>query len=359
MAIKLKTLSDLQALPFDAVIDVRSPSEYAEDHIPGAINLPVLDDAQRAEVGTIYKRVSPFKARKVGAALVSQNAARHLQGPLADHDGSWRPLVYCWRGGQRSNSFASILQQIGWRAEVIDGGYRSYRRMVSAMMHETTLPHRVILIDGNTGTAKTAILHALAARGHQVVDLEGLAAHRGSIFGDMGTGQPSQKAYESAVAGDLNRFDPARPVLVEAESSKVGRLIVPPSLWAAMQAAPRIAIEAPMDARAAHLTLAYRDLAENNARLVAGIEGLRTFHPAERIEAWLIQAHTGQFTELATALMQHHYDPRYAKSTARAGQEPATTVSFDALDESGIAHGLPTLEAAIAQLSQAANPVLR
>jgi len=351
MALTLKTLSDLHTLPFDAIIDVRSPSEFAEDHIPGAINLPVLDDAQRAEVGTIYKQVSAFKARKVGAALVSQNAARHLQGPLADHDGGWQPLVYCWRGGQRSNSFASILQQIGWRAEVIEGGYRSYRRMVVAMLHDDPLPFRVILIDGNTGTAKTAILHALAARGHQVVDLEGLAAHRGSIFGDMGIGQPSQKAFESGIARDLVGFDPARPVIVEAESAKVGRLIVPPNLWAAMRAAPRIAIEAPMTARAAHLNMAYRDLAEDPEKLAAGIEGLSSFHPAERIENWLAQARAGKFTELATGLMHHHYDPRYAKSTAREGQEPALTVPFSMLDEGGIAEGIPALEAAIAQLS--------
>ena len=173
MSIAFQTLSDLAAHGFDTVIDVRSPAEFAEDHVPGAINLPVLDDAERARIGTIFKQDSPFAARKLGAALVARNAARHLETALADKPGGWRPLIYCWRGGQRSGSFATILQQVGWRAEVIDGGYRSYRRLVTQAMHDTPLRHRLVLLDGNTGTAKTDLLKLLAAQGNQTVDLEG------------------------------------------------------------------------------------------------------------------------------------------------------------------------------------------
>ncbi|MBT8477242.1 MAG: tRNA 2-selenouridine(34) synthase MnmH, partial [Alphaproteobacteria bacterium] len=260
MPVTLTSLSDLAALQADTVIDVRSSAEFAEDHLPGAINLPVLSDAERAEVGTIYVQDSAFRARRIGAALVAANAARHLQGPLADKDGSWQPLVYCWRGGQRSASFAAILTQVGWRTQVLTGGYRSYRRIVAQALYDDDWPTPLTLLDGNTGTAKTELLHLLAARGVQTLDLEGLARHRGSIFGPVAEAQPSQKAFESAIAGQLAGFDPARPVVIEAESSKIGDLLVPPSLWKAMAVAPRIEVAAPLGARAEYLTRAYADL---------------------------------------------------------------------------------------------------
>ena len=183
MTLTLSSLAEIPALPFDEIIDVRAPLEFAEDHIPGAVNLPVLDDAERARVGTIYVQDSRFRARKIGAALVAQNAARHLQTHLADHPGSWRPLVYCWRGGQRSGSFASILEQIGWRVAVLEGGYQAYRRQVVAALYDTPIAHPFILLDGDTGTAKTALLQRLRSRGVQILDLEALAGHRGSLFG--------------------------------------------------------------------------------------------------------------------------------------------------------------------------------
>eukprot|EP00903_Cladosiphon_okamuranus_P016431 g15152.t1 len=230
MPLALPPLPDLPRLGFDDIIDVRSPAEFAEDHMPGAISLPVLSNEERARVGTIYKQVDPFAARKVGAALVSRNAAAHIEGPLADRNGGWRPLVYCWRGGQRSGSFAVILNQIGWRAEVVEGGYRAYRRMVAAMLHDDLLPWSPVLIDGNTGTAKTRLLHHLAAQGAQVVDLEALAEHRGSLFGGLSGPQPAQKMFESRLAGALAGLDPARPVYLEAESNKIGDILIPGSL---------------------------------------------------------------------------------------------------------------------------------
>ena len=178
MAVKLSSLSDLKTLGFDDIIDVRAPSEFAEDHVPGAINLPVLSDAERAQVGTIYVRQDRFLARKIGAAMVSRNAAAHLEGPLADREGGWRPLVYCWRGGQRSGSFASILSQIGWRVELVDGGYKSYRKLVVAALYDAPISLQIILLDGGTGSGKTALLQALRGQGAQVLDLEGMAEHR-------------------------------------------------------------------------------------------------------------------------------------------------------------------------------------
>ena len=188
MKTSFASLTDILDHGFDTVIDVRSPAEFAEDHVPGAINLPALSNEERARVGTIYVQEAPFKARKIGAALVARNVAGHLDGPMKDMAGSWRPLVYCWRGGQRSGSFASILTQIGWRAEVIEGGYQSYRNLVHDVLYKEAVTHRLILLDGNTGTAKTDILHRLRRLGVQVLDLEGLANHRGSLLGVMAGG---------------------------------------------------------------------------------------------------------------------------------------------------------------------------
>ena len=335
MAFRITSLSDLNAADFDQIIDVRSPSEFAEDHLPGAISLPVLSDEERARVGTIYKQESPFKARKVGAALVAKNAAAHIEGPLAAHDGGWRPLVYCWRGGQRSGSFASILAQIGWRAEVVDGGYQSYRRAVVETLYEQDMQSRVVLLDGNTGTGKTDILTRLPALGVQVIDLEGRANHRGSALGARGN-QPSQKAFESALAADIVALDPARPVVIEAESSRIGKLNLPPKVFEAMRAAPRIEVRASLEARAAYLARAYADVTTDPAELVARLEKLVRLQGRERVDGWVAMVKDGSFAPLAAELIQHHYDPRYAKVRARIGAERARVLEADRLDDEAL-----------------------
>ena len=336
MALTLSSLADPAFAGFDMVIDVRSPSEFAEDHLPGAVNLPVLDDEERARVGTIYKQQSPFLARKVGAALVARNAARHLEGPLADKPGGWRPLVYCWRGGQRSGSFATILAQVGWRVELVSGGYKAWRALVVAALNDRPFPAPVRVLDGNTGTAKTALLARLAARGHQILDLEGLANHRGSLFGHRAGGQPSQKAFEGRLAIAIAALDPARPVVIEAESSRIGGLMLAKQLWLAMCAAPRICLGAPLDARAAYLARAYSDLTEDPTRLARVIDDLRPLHPADRIASWQAMAAAGDFAGLAAGLMQDHYDRRYEKHRARFGRADDQTVTADALDEAAL-----------------------
>ncbi|SIS78407.1 tRNA 2-selenouridine(34) synthase MnmH [Phaeovulum vinaykumarii] len=341
MALELTSLRDLAAQGFDDIIDVRSPAEHAEDHLPGAINLPVMDNAERARVGTIYKQVSPFMARKIGAAIVARNAARHLEGPLADKPGGWRPLVYCWRGGQRSGSFATILSQIGWRVELVRGGYKAWRGLVVQALYDRPFPAPVIVLDGNTGSAKTELLNLLPEHGVQVIDLEGLAGHRGSLFGAMGV-QPSQKLFEMRLAMAMSALDPARPVVVEAESAKVGECRLPPGLWRAMCAAPRIEIAAPLAARAAYLTRAYADLTADPDQLLARIESLRHFHSAETIETWMQAARAGDFATLAQGLMAAHYDPRYNRHRARIGA-PATVLPAPGLapgDLAGLARDL-------------------
>jgi len=343
MAVTLESLGDIAAMGFDDVIDVRAPLEFAEDHVPGALNLPVLNDDERARVGTIYKQDSPFTARKLGAALVARNAAAHLEGVLADRPGGWRPLLYCWRGGQRSGSFASILSQIGWRVEIIAGGYKAWRKLVIDAVHETPVVSPVVVLDGNTGTAKTELLALMAARGVQVLDLEGMANHRGSLFGARGP-QPTQRAFETRLAFALAALDPARPVVVEAESSKVGECRVPAGLWRAMVGAPRVAVRATVAARAEYLVRAYGDMIEDPARLMGVLERLRPLHPALVIEEWMGMAGAGAFEELAAGLMERHYDPRYERHRARGG------VAEVEVEAAGLGEGdLPELAIRVAE----------
>ncbi|MGR3483784.1 MAG: tRNA 2-selenouridine(34) synthase MnmH [Paracoccaceae bacterium] len=333
---------------FDALIDVRSPAEYAEDHVPGAINLPVLSNEERARVGTIYVRQSPFLARKIGAAMVFRNAADHLAGPLSAMEGGWRPLVYCWRGGQRSGAMTWMLREVGWRADVIAGGYRTYRRLVHAALYDGRVPHRIVLLDGNTGTAKTDMLAQVADLGGQVLDLEGLANHRGSLLGAMPGGQPSQKAFESRLASVLHAADPARPLLLEAESNKVGELLIPPALWAAMKAAPRVRIEAPIAARAAYLARAYADLLDDAPRMSGLLDRLVAHRGAEVVAGWQAALAEGRRVDLCRDLMVEHYDRAYARSRAAhgAGARDAV-VALDGLAEGDVAAAAPRVLRAV------------
>lgn len=319
MAIEVLERADLATLAaFDAVIDVRSPAEFAQDHAPGAINLPVLTNEERAQVGTIYVQESRFKARRIGAALIARNVARHLETALADQPGGFRPLVYCWRGGQRSHAMATILAEVGWRTSVLAGGYKTWRRHVSERLYDQPWPARLVLIDGATGSGKTEILQRLAERGLQVLDLEGLAAHRGSLLGALkDRPQPSQKMFESRLLALLDGFDLSRPIVVEAESSKVGERMVPPALWHVMAAAPRIEIAAPAPARAAYLVRAYRDIIEDRPALDEALRRLPTPAGRKRLAAWGELADAGQFEALALELMALHYDPAYRRSSGK------------------------------------------
>ncbi|WP_424984392.1 tRNA 2-selenouridine(34) synthase MnmH [Microbulbifer sp. S227A] len=356
MALAFDNLTDLFAHGFDTVIDVRSPAEFAEDHLPGAINLPVLNDAERAEVGTIYKQQSPFLARKLGAALVFRNAAHHVETALRGYDGGWRPLVYCWRGGQRSGSFTWMLREIGWRAEVIDGGYRGYRRLVNAALYDVPLAHRLIALDGYTGTAKTELLQRLRGRGVQVLDLEGLATHRGSLLGRMARPQPSQKAFETALARALHGLDPSRPVVIEAESSKIGERILPPSLWAALRHAPRLTLSVPLAARSAYLVRAYDDILSDGARMMELLGLLRAFRGNAVVDGWFDLIRAGDKRGLTRALMEQHYDPAYDKSRRRGSALVLAELEVETLDDAGLDHAAAEI-AVLVEAQPGASPI--
>jgi len=343
MSFPLTDLPALMAEGFDTIIDVRSPAEYAEDHLPGAISMPVLSDEERARVGTIYVQDSPFKARKIGAALVARNAAAAIEAHMMDKDGRWRPLVYCWRGGQRSGSFASILSQIGWRVEVLEGGYQSWRRHVVERLYHAALPFRVLRLDGFTGTAKTEILNHVGRLGGQVLDLEGLARHRGSILGDVDGTQPAQRGFESGLVAAMAGFDPDRPVLVEAESARIGDIRLPPALWAAMKDSPRIVVEAPLAARARYLAREYATLAADAAALTERLNGLRALAGHDRVNQWLDLLQQGRTEALAQGLVEAHYDPAYARLRSRDDSPILARLDLATLENDMLAGAARTL----------------
>ncbi len=303
---------------FDAVIDARTPAEYALDHIPGAVSAPVLDDAQRAEVGTLYKQVSPFDAKKLGAALIAKNVARHIDTQFKGHDRGWKPLVYCWRGGKRSGAMAHILREVGWDASTLEGGYRAYRRWVVEQLATVPLDLELIVVHGPTGSGKSRFLAALRKAGAQVLDLEALAAHRGSVLGGLpGERQPSQKWFESQLLAELEKFDRSRPVYVEGESKKIGELQVPEALMARMRASRCVTLETDLATRVTLLLDEYRHLVEDRGALNAQLDCLVALHGRERIGEWKALAAAGSWREFVERLLVQHYDPAYRRSSMK------------------------------------------
>ncbi|GGD63653.1 tRNA 2-selenouridine(34) synthase MnmH [Caballeronia grimmiae] len=301
---------------FDEIIDVRTPLEFAEDHIPGAINAPVLENEERVIVGTMYKQVSPFEATRVGAAMVARNIARHLDTLFADRPRNWRPLIYCWRGGKRSGSMTTWFNMIGWQARQLEGGYKSYRRDVLDRL--TTLParFRYVALIGHTGSGKTRLLQALGHAGAQVLDLEGLAAHRGSLLGALpGHDQPSQKAFDSALVATLRGFDPARPVFIEAEGRRIGAVTMPDSLLDSLHAAACVEVEARREDRIAFLLQDYAHLFDDPESFKAQLSKLVALHSRERVGHWHRLIDEGARAELFAELIDRHYDPAYGRSS--------------------------------------------
>lgn len=299
-------------------IDVRSPSEFAEDHIPGAINLPVLDDAQRAEVGALHAQTSAFIAKQRGATLVARNIARIVEDHCQGKPREWAPLIYCWRGGKRSAALAHVLREIGWRAVQLEGGYQTYRRNVVATLATLPSRFRYVVICGLTGSGKSRLLNALMEIGAQGLDLEELARHRGSLLGDWPDApQPSQKWFDSQVLATLARFDPTLPVFVESESRKIGTVQVPEALLAAMRGADCVRVDMPQPLRIALLKEEYAHFLADPDALAARLAHLVPLHGRKAVERWNAAARAGDFDTLIHELLVQHYDPTYARSIER------------------------------------------
>lgn len=324
------TIDELSDQHFDTIIDTRSPAEFADDHIPGAINCPVLSDAERAQVGTIYKQVSPFEARKVGASLTARNIAAAIETHFMDRPKNWHPLIYCWRGGQRSGAMQIIFREIGWNALRLEGGYKSYRRQVLGDLETLPGQFRYTVIAGPTGSGKTRLLHALHAAGAQVLDLEAIAGHKGSVLGcHPDIPQNSRKTFDSQLVATLKQFDRNRPVFVEAESRRIGIIHLPEQLVMAMRAGPCINLTPSLSARTQYLIEDYDYFLRDPAALKDRLIALKELQGKETIEKWFGAIDAQNWSELVTDLLTRHYDPLYARSIARdfPGITTATTIT--------------------------------
>lgn len=326
---------DLSA--FSEVIDVRAPAEFGEDHLPGALNLPVLNDGERCEVGTLYKS-SPFDARRLGATLISRNVARYLEDELRDRPRDWAPLLYCWRGGMRSSSMAIILRSIGWRARVLEGGYKAWRGFVRQDLERLVATPSLSLhiLAGLTGSAKTRLLHALETAGAQILDLEGLANHRGSLLGSVGR-QPGQKRFETLLHDRFSRLDLARPVFVEAESNRIGTLHIPGSLWKRLGDGTVYEILLPLAERAAYLLEDYQHFPDNPERIRSLVDELRRLRGNQLVDQWQEHIDAGRWTEFVRSILEFHYDLVYRRPGSADGiyQKPTRQIALpDARPES-------------------------
>ncbi len=300
---------------FDEIIDVRSPLEFADDHIPGALNAPVFSNEERARVGTLYRQ-SPFEATRLGAALAARNIARHLDTTFADRPQGWRPLIYCWRGGKRSGSMTVMFNMIGWRARQLDGGYKSYRRATLDTLDALPPTLRFVVLTGPTGSGKTRLLNALAQAGAQTLDLEALAAHRGSLLGAWpGTAQPTQKGFDTRLAARLRELHPDRPVFVEAESRKIGAVALPAALLAAVHQGACVEVAASREDRATFLQQDYAQLFEHPDWFKSQLQRMVGLHSRETVAAWQQMIDEGRRADLAGELIDRHYDPAYARSS--------------------------------------------
>jgi len=316
---KISAADALQHLTsFDVVIDARSEAEFAEDHLPGAVNWPTLNNEERRVIGTIYKQVNPFEAKKRGAAISARNIAAHIERELLDTPKNWQPLVYCWRGGNRSGALATILGAIGFKVTLIDGGYKAYRSAVLADLPDLAQRFRYRVVCGRTGTGKTHLLQALSAQGAQILDLEALAQHRSSVLGLIpGQAQPSQKLFDSRLWAALRALDPTREVYVEAESKRVGNVTVPEALINAMRASPCLTLEMDLPDRVALLLHDYAFFAQDAEFFCERLATLTELRGRETVARWQAMARAGQMAEVVLDLLANHYDPRYEESMAR------------------------------------------
>jgi len=318
MKSKHKKIKKWENKTFDTIIDVRSPLEYEEDHIIGSINCPVLYDQERIIVGTIYKKESTFRAKIIGSSLTARNIAKHIEEKFINQKGSWQPLIYCWRGGQRSKAFSLILSEVGWRTFQLEGGYKKYRNEVISFLNRVGSKLKIILISGKTGSAKTKILQNIKLQGGQILDLENLANHKGSLLGKIpDLKQPSQKLFESKLYHQIKQLDLRRNVYIEAESSKIGNIHIPKTLWAKMIVSPRIEIKADIELRSSFLLNDYKYMCENPELIKPIIYGLKNRLSKKLINDWMELITKKLWLDLTKSFLENHYDPSYSSNTIK------------------------------------------
>ena len=307
---------------YDTIIDVRSPSEFNEDHIPGAINLPVLDDEERKKIGIIYKKKSPFEAKVLGSSLVTKNISEFLIKNFKNKNGAWKPLVYCWRGGQRSKALCLIMREIGWRVNQLEGGYKYYRSDITKKLQKLSPKLKIILISGKTGTGKTKLLNEIKLNNGQTLDLEGIACHKGSLLGkDLNNNQPSQKLFESLLYDALKNINLRKNIYLEAESSKIGNLHIPQPLWKKMLSSKKINIETTFESRVKFLLNDYKYAQLDNNFFKPLINGLKRRLSKKIIAEWKQHIKNKDWKQLTESLLTNHYDPAYISNYEKKNQK--------------------------------------
>lgn len=323
-------------------IDVRSPSEFVAATIPGAVNVPVFDDDERAEVGTIYKQQGKSAARRRAVEIVAPripDMVERVSRALADS----RPpaVIFCWRGGLRSYAMTSFLELAGLPARQLVGGHKAFRAHVREFLAAGRWG-RLLVLRGLTGVGKTRLLHRLAERDYPVLDLEGLANHRGSAFGGLGLGeQPSQKMFEARLWNALRRVPPEGYALAEGESRHIGRVILPPTLHDALQTETSLWIEASLDYRVQVILDDYPARDHLKDAFVRPLRALRQRLGGETVDTLLTLLEEGQWETLVRELMVRYYDPLYRHT------RPGNRIEIDIEPEE---QGLARLEAAIARV---------
>ena len=344
-------LSDALDGRYALVVDARSEREYEEDHVPGAVNLPVVDNEEYAEVGTQH-RSDKHRAYLIGVSYALKNMSRAIEGLVAKYPKDARMLVYCFRGGKRSKLWVDALSTIGFTVDRLPGGWKAYRAWAREQLEEAPRRFQFNVLCGPTGCGKTRLLTALDAVGAQVLELEGLAQHHGSLIGEFpGVPQPSQKWFDSLLLAKLRSFDPSRPVWVESESKKIGAIHLPDALLETLRGGRVFAVEAPMNER---VQLWREDYGHFETAPDALLEKLRYLRPligGEEFSLWESLANQRRMPELFERLMVAHYDPAYARSIARnfPQYEHAPKLTLDSLD-------MPTLLNEAASLHRDASP---
>lgn len=295
------------------VVDVRTPLEYGEDQIPGAVNVPLLTNEERVEIGTLYKQQGPHVARVRGLEITAPRLPAIVAEIAAAAHG--RPvLVYCWRGGLRSRTVTAVLELTGYQASQLRGGYKSYRNHVIGYFESFQPPGPLVVLHGLTGIGKTTFLHRLREHGFgAVVDLEGLAVHRGSAFGMLGLEQHlSQKQFESLLWDEFRRMTPGTPVILEGESRRIGRVALPGDLYEKMRDGFKVWCEASLETRVSRLLQDY-GREEYREEIVAALDRIRKKLGGEKyrelqgcLERWELEAFVRE-------LCVSYYDRTYYK----------------------------------------------
>lgn len=326
------SVSELIALKnkgYLTVIDVRSPSEFLDSTIPGSMNIPFFNDEERAEIGTIYKQVNPQAAKERGLEIISAKLPAFVK-EFSKIKG--KKAVFCWRGGMRSRTSATVLSLMGIEVFRLEGGYRNYRNSVVEKLHSFQITSDAFVLNGNTGSGKTTILHRLANEGYPTIDLEGLAKHRGSIFGQIGLTPHNQKTFDALLLEELERLKCSPYILFEGESKRIGKVMIPDFIIDKKESGTQLLIEMPIEERVKHILEDYQPWEHQEECISAFLRIKRRIHTpiAKQIQTDL---ELKNYDSAVRYLLEYYYDPLYEHSTKQYRADHIVTIKANNIDE--------------------------